>query len=287
MRGHISEDDGRASGARMFAVTTTLPQPHLRPFVRTYVHRTTPSVASLGSVEPFVARSAVTLDFLFDQLYEIPTLDRTARDTCMRAALVGPQSRCRATLVAQGRIDELVVLFEPQGFYRLFRIPASLLTDRGVDIEAVLGPQIRWLYQRLGGAPNFEQRTAILDGFLLARLPICAPVDRFSKAFEALMSPTSRITVQDASRQAGISARQLERKSLTYTGLSPKSLARVARFERALRMRRAGGTQWTTIAHELDYHDQMHLNHDFKLLAGDTPSGIMQQIQSHHLIALA
>ena len=202
-------------------------------------------------------------------------------------ALVGPQSRCRATLVVRGCIDELAVLFEPQGFYRLFRIPALLLTDQGVDIEAVLGSQIRWLHQRLGETTDFAQRTAILDEFLLTQLPTCPPVDRLGKAFEALLSPGSPATVQEVDREAGISIRQLERKSLTYTGLSPKSLARVARFERALRMRRVGGTQWTTIAHELNYHDQMHMVHDFQCFAGGAPSRIMQQMQSHHLIALA
>ena len=272
-------------GESMFAVDTRRPHPHLRPYIRAYVQRRTPSAAPVGAVEPFVARAAVTLDFLFDSLYEIPTLDGTGRDACMPAAIVGPQSRRRAELVVRGRIDELIVLFEPQGFYQLFRLPASLLTDRGVDI-AVLGPQIRWLHQRLGEAADFEQRTAILDGLLTGRLASTS-VDRLSQAFEMLASPSAPLTVQEAARKAGISIRQLERKSLAYTGLSPKSLARVARFERALSMRYARSMRWTTIAHELDYHDQMHLIHDFHRLAGDTPSGIMRRIRSHHLIASA
>ena len=87
MRGPIKLDERRVSAPRMFAVRTRRPQPFLRPFVRAYVHRTTPSAVPLGSVEPFVARSAGTLDFLFDSLYEIPTLDGTTRDICMPTAL--------------------------------------------------------------------------------------------------------------------------------------------------------------------------------------------------------
>ena len=85
---------------------------------------------------------------------------------------------------------------------------------------------------------------------------------------------------------AGVSLRQFERRSLEYTGLAPRTLSRVARFERALKMKRATAAQWTAIAHDLDYHDQMHLIHDFRLLAGDTPGRIMKLIHSDHLISI-
>jgi AraC-like DNA-binding protein len=271
----------------MFAVETRRPHVHLRPFVRAYVQRKTPSAAPVGAVEPFVARAAVIVDFLFDSLYEIPTRDGIGSDVCMRAAIVGPQSSSRAELVVRGPIDELVVVFEPQGFYRLFGLPISLLTDRGVDLEAALGPNLRWPHHRLGEEADFERRSAILDQFLISRLATCTSIDRLSHAFEALVSPSPPITVHEVARMSGISIRQLERKSLAYTGLSPKSLARITRFERALRMRCATGVRWTTIAHELDYHDQMHLVHDFQRLAGDTPTGIMKRMRSHHLITFA
>ena len=57
--------------------------------------------------------------------------------------------------------------------------------------------------------------------------------------------------------------------------MSPKLYARVVRFEAALkRKKQAPGLRWTDVAHEMGYHDQMHMVHDFALLAGATPSTV-------------
>jgi AraC-like DNA-binding protein len=36
--------------------------------------------------------------------------------------------------------------------------------------------------------------------------------------------------------------------------------------------------RWTAIAHELGYHDHMHMVHDFRQLAGSTPSDIAPKL---------
>jgi AraC-like DNA-binding protein len=61
----------------------------------------------------------------------------------------------------------------------------------------------------------------------------------------------------------GISDRQFERRSLAWAGVPPKALARVSRFQRAIRKHRAGHASWLQIAHEVGYYDQMHLVRDF------------------------
>jgi AraC-like DNA-binding protein len=61
--------------------------------------------------------------------------------------------------------------------------------------------------------------------------------------------------------------------------MSPKVYARVVRFEAALkRKKQAPGLRWTDVAHELGYHDQMHMVHDFALLAGATPSTVAPEL---------
>ena len=99
----------------MFIVDKSRPDWRLQPFVRAYVQRRTPSTFRFGAVEPFVARLGVMLDFLFASLYDIPIRGTAGFDPCLRAAVIGPQSHSRAELVLRGRIDELVVLFHPQG----------------------------------------------------------------------------------------------------------------------------------------------------------------------------
>jgi len=53
---------------------------------------------------------------------------------------------------------------------------------------------------------------------------------------------------------------------------NPKLCARIARFEAALALKAMNSSmQWTTIAHGLGYHDQMHMVHDFHHLSGAVP----------------
>ena len=54
---------------------------------------------------------------------------------------------------------------------------------------------------------------------------------------------SGRCNVGDAARMAGISERQFERRSLDWAGVSPKALARISRFQRAIQKHRAGQHQ--------------------------------------------
>ncbi|HEY3742214.1 MAG TPA: AraC family transcriptional regulator [Bryobacteraceae bacterium] len=261
------------------------PDRRLQAFVRGYIQRRTPSPPAAVTVEPYVARLGGMLDFLFADLYDI-CVPGMGFIPCFAAAVVGPHTHGRIQLRIRGRVEEFVILLHPQGIHQLFGEPAHLFVNTGYEAQAVLGPEIRQLHQRLGNAVDFRERTRLADAFLLGQLRDAERTDRSSKAFDAIVAADCPLTVAEAARQAGLSVRQLERKCLQYTGLSPKMLGRISRFERAMALRRASGAQWTTIAHELEYSDQMHMIRDFRSLAGDTPGRIMQRISADHLISV-
>ena len=267
-------------------VDHALPDRRLHPFVRAYIQRRSAGPFAPVAVEPYVARLGGMFDFLFASLYEIPIQGTGDYARCFAAAVVGPHTHGRVQLVIRGPIDEFVVLLRPQGLHRLFGEPTHLLVNSGLEAQAVLGPSIHGLLEQLGNAVDFRQRTRLADAFLLRQLPYAKPPDRVSEAFDAIIASAGGFTFAEVARHAGLSLRQLERKCLQYTGLTPKTLARISRFERALALKRQGKAQWTTIAHELEYSDQMHLIRDFRVLAGDTPGRIMRQISSHHLICM-
>jgi methylphosphotriester-DNA--protein-cysteine methyltransferase len=58
--------------------------------------------------------------------------------------------------------------------------------------------------------------------------------------------------------------------------VSPKTLARVVRFERLLCAARRGRRDWASLAADLGYFDQAHLIADFRELAGTTPVPFFQ-----------
>jgi AraC-like DNA-binding protein len=72
---------------------------------------------------------------------------------------------------------------------------------------------------------------------------------------------------------APVGSRQVQRLFQQQVGVSPKRFWRVRRFETALRTRKAEPeATWGDIAANLGYHDQMHLVHDFRDLAGASPT---------------
>ncbi|MEV5560514.1 AraC family transcriptional regulator [Nonomuraea wenchangensis] len=74
-------------------------------------------------------------------------------------------------------------------------------------------------------------------------------------------------SVSEVARDLGLSERQLRRRSLTAFGYAPKTLQRIVRFQRALRLARAG-VPLATVAAEAGYADQAHLSHEVKRLSG-------------------
>ena len=179
----------------------------------------------------------------------------------------------------------MAILFQPQGLRALLGIPTSLVTDLGVDAIDVLGGEVKALYERLGNAATFSQRVNLLNKFLLQCHLTSNPLDQIHHALDRLIVPGARIKVADIARQAGVTVRQLERRSLEYTGVSPKALVRIARFQQVLKIKNKSSSNWVEVAHALDYYDQMHMIRDFRALAGDSPIRAHDQIQPEHLIS--
>jgi AraC-like DNA-binding protein len=74
-------------------------------------------------------------------------------------------------------------------------------------------------------------------------------------------------TVGAAAARAGLSERQLHRRSLPLFGYGPKTLGRVLRFDRALALARSGRA-FAEVAADAGYADQAHLSREVRSLAG-------------------
>ncbi|SDM32815.1 helix-turn-helix transcriptional regulator [Nonomuraea jiangxiensis] len=74
-------------------------------------------------------------------------------------------------------------------------------------------------------------------------------------------------SVGEVAWDLGLSERQLQRRSLASFGYAPKTLQRIVRFQRALRLARAG-VPLAEVAVTAGYADQAHLSHDVKRLSG-------------------
>ncbi|HEY1101518.1 MAG TPA: helix-turn-helix transcriptional regulator [Myxococcota bacterium] len=180
------------------------------------------------------------------------------------AALLG-EVRRPLEVASAGVLDIVGVTFWP-GHARAF-VDASLaeLADRLV----VTPPLLASLNDVVDAAPG--DRIARLQHVLLRALrPARAPSALMRHAF-------SRLDHDDApdiaalARDAGLSTRQLERRFADELGTSPKQMASVLRFRRALAAMQVDAPDFVDIAYRCGYADQAHLIRDFARYTGAPP----------------
>jgi AraC-like DNA-binding protein len=249
-------------------------------YVRLYVQRE----AQLGIstfMHPVPARSAHILDFEFGGPIEIHTSGTDLTRTAETPALVGLQTSQRNQLLIRGNVESFVIFFQPAAIHQLFRLPPGDIVNRDHAAHLVLGAAVSDLHQQLGNAGSFQERVRIADQFISSygfRAP--AP-DGIELSANEIMRNRGGCRIDCLAHHAGLSIRNFQRMFRQQIGLSPKLYARIVRFESALKTKVSSPHRsWTTIAHEFGYHDQMHMIHDFQQLSGETPTGILGQMES-------
>ncbi|WP_308164724.1 DUF6597 domain-containing transcriptional factor [Nonomuraea sediminis] len=108
-------------------------------------------------------------------------------------------------------------------------------------------------------------RLLAMKAAVLARLRDTPPSDPAAPAIAAALRAGR--TVAEVAWDLGYSERQLHRRTLAGFGYAPKTLQRIVRFQRALRLARSG-VPLAEVAASSGYTDQAHLSHDVKRLSG-------------------
>ncbi|MCY0931607.1 helix-turn-helix domain-containing protein [Streptomyces sp. H27-H1] len=246
------------------------PPAALRPMIINYTGFHTEFTAPRRRLE--LPTGCVTLVFTFsDGLWVSRTEDLgTARLRPAAQAMISGPRTVPAIGVHAGVVHGLEVNMTPQGCHRLFGIPMWHFEDAHVDLADVLGPQGRFLTERLQSLPTWTERFALLDGVFGARLDDNpSPASEVSGALSGLWANTRSLSRVSAA--TGWSARTLRSRFREHVGLSPKAVARVFRLQHALRML-AGGTAAAHVAAACGYHDQAHLSREVKSMTGLPPS---------------
>jgi methylphosphotriester-DNA--protein-cysteine methyltransferase len=108
-------------------------------------------------------------------------------------------------------------------------------------------------------------------------LPAARPPDRLvAAAVSILRGAEAPRPVAALARQLGVGERQLHRRFLAAVGYGPKTLHRIVRFRRFLRLASgAGGVDIARLAMDAGYADHAHLVHDCQRLAGLPPGRLV------------
>jgi AraC-like DNA-binding protein len=127
---------------------------------------------------------------------------------------------------------------------------------------------------------NEERMRALIEEALMEVMRVGSEkTDYHNDLFEAFLGAAhSRVEIGDFCATAGISTRQLERLFERYIGVSPKSFARLTRFQKvSQRLIQNDFDRLVDLALEHEYYDQMHFVKECKSFAGVTPSRLSER----------
>ncbi|HWH41062.1 MAG TPA: helix-turn-helix domain-containing protein [Usitatibacter sp.] len=190
------------------------------------------------------------------------------------AFAVGPM-RSAAVVPLLGAVDLFGVRFRPGAALAFLDAPLQALADREVPLDALCGSLARSLEAVLAEvAPAERMRHAerILHARLDAGHGTTREVETVANAIALLRRARGGAGVREVAIALGVGERWLERAFDRHVGYGPKMLARVVRFQHALRLLDAGtALSWSALAYEAGFADQAHLVREFRALAGLTP----------------
>lgn len=165
------------------------------------------------------------------------------------------------------------VNFTPPGAYRFFGLPMHELTDCMVALDDIYGSEAIGLRDRLGEEREWERRFDLIEAFIQPRLAASKdPLSATAWAYAELLRSGGTERVETIAGKLEWSRKHLAAKFHAEIGLGPKTVGRMVRFNRAIRLARCrsdGG--WAGIAAECGYADQAHLVREFVEFAGETP----------------
>ncbi len=153
-------------------------------------------------------------------------------------------------------------------------VPLRGVTGGSVEPSGVFGADAPKLASELDAAPDLEACAAILDDFFLARETTADGFRTFRRALQRLEATDGRASVSDVAEHTGVSPRHVARLFARYLGIPPKTLGRVLRFQRTMRMLMSDpGCSLSEVAQSAGYFDQAHFIRDFRRMTGGVPRG--------------
>lgn len=123
------------------------------------------------------------------------------------------------------------------------------------------------------GDGHRERAVAVFSDWLVRRVgPIDDAAKHANALVDVLMGDDAAETVEEAATRLAVSVRTLQRLCHRHVGVSPASMIRRRRLQRAAeRLRLDPGIDLSGLAADLGYSDHAHLTRDFRSILGMAP----------------
>jgi AraC-like DNA-binding protein len=222
--------------------------------------------SSLG-IFAIMARGSGTLNFI----------DGGADPSCP-LTLVTP-TNAAATFVVDGPWDVFGAMLSPVGWASLTGWSAKKEGNRLHDAAKVLPPTLiaraQEVLHQWDGLSNEEMRDKLSGALAASAAPLRESHLHFIRAISGWLSTSLSPDVGSLASLTGLSARQVQRLTERYFGLTPKALARKYRALRAaVLLSRPELSPDELMAIQDHFYDQSHMIREIRLFSGRTPARV-------------
>lgn len=184
------------------------------------------------------------------------------------------------TLVeSTGRSRCLQIDFTPPGASRFLGLPIAELAGQVVDLTDILGREIASLVEQLRDMPDWDARFRLVDRYLARRMAHgSAPALVSDHVWMRLGGHSDGIRIAGIADELGCSHKHLISRFREAFGMTPKTVARLLRFEKAVGLIESQTSTLADIAVDCGYYDQAHFHRDFRQFAGCTPAAFRERL---------
>jgi AraC-like DNA-binding protein len=156
----------------------------------------------------------------------------------------------------------------------LLGVAASELRDAQPPLETAWGGTAARQLEEADQAGSAAGMLEVLEEALIRRLTTGPAVDPLIPPVVAWAARPTTPQLDHLARRLGVSERTLRRRVEERVGYGPKTLHRVLRFQRMLRLGRAARSL-ADLAVMAGYADQAHMTRESRRLAGVTPARLL------------
>ena len=203
--------------------------------------------------------------------------DNRHRFTVFRHSWFSGERMAPIIIDEAGLVHLVGVRLRAGGAWPFLGMPLKEFSDEVVELEAVLGIEMRQLRERLGAAATDDERFDVMEGWLWRRFrQHTRPTRAVSQVLTMIRARSHDACISQMADEIGISHKHLLREFDRCVGLRPKSFARICSFQRVIRW--VGWKReidWADAAARCGYYDQAHLIREFRAFSGLTPGSYL------------
>lgn len=174
------------------------------------------------------------------------------------------------------------IRFRPGAARRWLGLPMSEIVGSRVALGDFWGTRAQEIANKIGDASTTAMRMKILE---TALCPLAsnfgAPPPDMGFVFNALRTDSAGPGMAVILDRLDVSPRTLRRRCQDAFGYGPKTLDRILRFQRFLRLARQPEVpRLANLAFEAGYADQAHLTREVRRLSGFSPAAVLSQLDA-------